>query len=107
MDDRLEMMSVELAHILKVLHEHEAELRERGVSHAAVFGSVARGEARPDSDIDVLVDLDPGNPMGVFEYSRLKLYVAELFDHPADVVNRPTLKPLLRDSVLQDAVTAF
>jgi uncharacterized protein len=45
--------------IVKTLKEREADLRAQGVTHAALFGSVARDEQRPDSDIDILVDLDP------------------------------------------------
>ena len=100
-------MPLSLPHVLSTLHAHEAELRRRGVCHAAVFGSVARGEVREDSDIDVLVDLDPLQPMGLFEYARVKLYIAELLGGSADVVNRKTLKPLLRDAILRDAVNAF
>jgi predicted nucleotidyltransferase len=100
-------MPSSLSQVLGTLHAHEAELRKRGICHAAVFGSVARGEARPDSDIDVLVELDPQQPMGIFEYARLKLYVAELLGGSADVVNRKTLKPLLKDAILHDAVNAF
>lgn len=71
------------------------------MSHAAVFGSVARGEARADSDIDVLVELDRNRPMGIFEYARLKLYIDEILDGAVDVVNRRTLKPLLSESILR------
>ena len=77
------------------------------VSHAAVFGSVARGEEHAESDIGVLVELDENRPMGIFEYARLKLYINELLDGASDVVNRRTIKPLLRDSILRDAVHAF
>ncbi len=77
-----------------------------GVRHAAVFGSVARGEANTASDVDVLVDLDPQLPMGLFEYARVKLYIGELIEG-ADVVNRKTLKPFLKDAILRDAVDAF
>jgi predicted nucleotidyltransferase len=93
--------------VLEALRAHEGELRRLGVSHAAVFGSVARGEARIDSDVDVLVELDQGRPIGIFEYARLKLYIDEILSGAADVVNRRTLKPLLRDSILRDAVHAF
>ncbi len=96
-----------LAHVLDTLRAHEGELRRFGVSHAAVFGSVARGEARPDSDIDVLIELDQDRPMGIFDYARLKLYINDMLDGAADVVNRRTLKPLVRDAVLRDAVHAF
>ena len=93
--------------VLDTLRTHENELRRLGVSHAAVFGSVARGEARADSDVDVLVDLDQDRPLGIFEYARLKIYINEILNGTGDVVNRRTLKPLLRDSILRDAVHAF
>jgi predicted nucleotidyltransferase len=73
----------------------------------SLFGSVARGEACAGSDIDVLVELDRERPMGIFEYARLKLYIGELLDGASDVVNRKTLKPLLRENILRDAVDAF
>jgi predicted nucleotidyltransferase len=97
----------DLRGVLETLKQHETELRRLGVRHASVFGSVARGETRPDSDIDLLVDLDPETPIGVFEYARLKLYLASLFGGAADVVNRKKLKPLLRESILHDSVNAF
>lgn len=100
-------MTGTLDQVLDTLRAHERELRQLGVSHAAVFGSVARGEARTDSDIDVLVELAQDWPLGIFEYARLKIYVNEIFNGAGDVVNRRTLKPLLRDSILRDAVHAF
>jgi predicted nucleotidyltransferase len=100
-------MTGALNDVLRTLRSHEDELKRLGASHAAVFGSVARGEAGPGSDIDVLVDLDPDRPMGVFQYARLKLYINEILDGAGDVVNRKTLKPLLRDHILSDAVDAF
>ena len=100
-------MTGTLDDVLETLRTHKTELRRFGVSHAAVFGSVARGEARADSDIDVLVELDQDRPMGIFEYARLKLYINEILNGAADVVNRRTLKPLLRDSILRGAVHVF
>jgi uncharacterized protein len=100
-------MRLDLHNVLETLRAHETDLRRLGVSHAAVFGSVARGEAGAESDIDVLVDLDENRPMGVFEYARLKLYVNEILPGPSDVVNRRTLKPLLRANILQDTMDAF
>ncbi len=100
-------METGLETVLKTLRDHQGELRALGVRHAFVFGSLARGEARPESDVDVLVDLDRDHPMGLFEYSRLKLHIAALLGNSTDVVNRKTLKPLLRDNILRDAVDAF
>ena len=100
-------MTGTLDHVLETLRSHERELRRFGVSHAAVFGSVARGEDTAASDIDVLVELDERSPMGIFEYARLKLYINGILNGVGDVVNRRTIKPLLRDSILRDAVNVF
>ena len=86
-------MTTALNDVLQILRTHESELRLLGVSHAAVFGSVARGEARAGSDIDVLVELDEHRSMGIFEYARLKLSINELLAGASDVVNRRTIKP--------------
>lgn len=100
-------MLVRLPEVLHKLKANEADLRRMGVLHAAVFGSVARGDDRSKSDIDVLIELDEQRQMGIFEYARLKLYIGEVFNGKADVANRKSLKPLLRDSILRDAVDAF
>jgi predicted nucleotidyltransferase len=101
------VMRLDLEYVLETLRDHQTELRRLGVAHAAVFGSVARGEQCAESDIDVLVDLDETRPIGIFEYARLKLYINELLDGPSDVVNRRTLKPLHQASILRDIVHAF
>jgi uncharacterized protein len=100
-------MPPDLQNALETLRSHENDLRRLGVSHAAVFGSVARGEAGAKSDVDVLVDLDDDHPIGIYEYARLKLYISGLFDGSGDVVSRRTLKPLLRTNILHDAIHAF
>jgi hypothetical protein len=100
-------MASNLHDTLEALRAHESELRQMGVSHAAVFGSVARGEARPDSDVDVLVDIDESRPIGVFAYARMALRIGDILHGTADVVERAALKPLLRESILHDAIRAF
>ena len=62
--------------VIARLKEAEPALRARGIRRAAVFGSVARGEERPDSDIDILVEIDPNVPLSIFEYVGLKEFVA-------------------------------
>jgi len=93
--------------IITKLRENEAALRARGVTHAALFGSRARGDNRPDSDIDIMIEVDPAAPVGVYEYVALKDYIAGLFDGPVDVVSRDGLKPYIRPAATVDAVYAF
>lgn len=92
---------------LATLRRSEAALRARGVRHAALFGSLARGDNRPDSDIDILVEFDPDAHVSVFDYVEVKDYIASLFSQPVDVIDREGLKPHLRRSSTQDAVYAF
>jgi predicted nucleotidyltransferase len=92
---------------LDILRRHERALRERGVRRAALFGSVARGESRPGSDIDVMIEVEPEAHITVFEYAGLKEYIAGLFDGPVDVVNVAALKPYVRPTIATDAIYAF
>ena len=93
--------------IIDRLRQNEAALRARGVSHAALFGSYARGDNRSDSDIDIMVEIDPAAGIGVYEYVALKDYIAALFDDPVDVVSRNGLKPHVEPAVMTDAIFAF
>ena len=65
--------------IIVTLRGHERELRKRGVRHIALFGSVARNDAKPESDIDILIELEPHVPVGVFEYVGIAQYLADPF----------------------------
>jgi predicted nucleotidyltransferase len=96
-----------LAEVLKVLRAHETELRAAGVRHAAVFGSVARGDAIASSDIDVLVELDPAAHVSLFDLMGIELRLSEIFGRKVDVVSKRGLRPRLDDSILADAVSAF
>ncbi len=93
--------------IIKRLKGCEAELRAQGVAHAALFGSMARGEQRPDSDIDIMIEIAPDVRMGVFEYVGIINYLEDLFPVRVDVANRSQLKPFVRPSAERDAIYAF
>ena len=73
-----------------------------GASRPAIFGSVARGDARPGSDLDVLVDLDPSRSL--LDHIHLKHELEDLLGVSVDVVTRRGLHPLIRDAVLREAV---
>jgi uncharacterized protein len=93
--------------IIATLRAHQTELHRRGVRHAALFGSIARGEGKRSSDIDVLIELDPEAPVGLFEYVAITQYLADLFPVRVDVANCSSLKPLVRPAIERDAIYAF
>jgi len=93
--------------VISRLKENELALRAHGVRHAALFGSVARGEQTAGSDIDILVELDANIVATMFDYAGVKDYVARLFEGPVDVIDRDALKPRLRPRATADAVYAF
>jgi uncharacterized protein len=93
--------------VLETLRRSETALRARGVRRAALFGSLARGDNQPDSDIDIMIEIDPAAHITVFEYVGLKEYIAGLFDGPVDVVSRDNLKPYVRPAATADAIYAF
>lgn len=89
--------------ILETIHAHASELRELGVSELALFGSYARGDAAPNSDIDFIVEFEQksfDNYMGVREL------LERLFGRKIDLVMKSAIKPRLRDRILREAVRA-
>jgi predicted nucleotidyltransferase len=92
---------------IAVLNRHADALRSRGVRHAALFGSAARGQSSATSDLDILIELDPDAALDAYAYAGLKRYIAELFPGPVDVVNKDALKPHVRGPATADAVYAF
>lgn len=81
--------------ILEICHRN-------GASNVAVFGSVARGDAKPSSDVDFLVDLDADRSL--LDHIGLQQELEDLLGVRVDVVTRRGLHPLLRDDVLAEAV---
>jgi uncharacterized protein len=93
--------------IIDRLRQNERALRARGVTHAALFGSRARGDERADSDTDIMIEVDPDAHLSVYDYVGLKDYIASLFDGRVDVVSRDGLKPYVRPAATAEALYAF
>ena len=86
--------------VFAVLARETAVLKRFGVSRLALFGSAVRGEARPDSDLDFLVDF---NQKTFRNYMGLANFLEHLFGHKVDLVIRETIKPVVRERVLAEA----
>jgi len=93
-------------HIISLLRLHEPELKERfGIARIGIFGSFARGEERPDSDVDVLVTFQEGKK--TFDnFMGTRFYLEDLFHRKVDLVTDAALKPLIRDPILRDVIYA-
>ena len=99
------MLSLE--DVVATLRSHESELRTMGVSLAAVFGSIARGDASEESDIDVLVDLDLSMRLNLFDFIGIKHYLDDTFRRPVDLVSRRGVSSSVLPSIERDMVRVF
>ena len=90
--------------VKEALETHKAELKDQGVKSLSVFGSVARGEAGPGSDVDLLIEVE--RPFGLFKLAEVKSYLEEILGCPVDLVTPESLHPALRDTILNEAVRA-
>lgn len=92
--------------LLELLARHRDEIlalaARSGVTNVRVFGSVARGDAHPGSDIDLLVDLEPGSSL--FDLSGFQLEVADILNWEVDVGTESSLKPERLERILREAV---
>lgn len=93
--------------VIATLRAHEAELRQAGIHHLSLFGSVARGDARADSDVDLLVELDPEARIGLFALGALERRLAELVGRPVELLPEPIEKPRLKAKIERDRRLAF
>jgi hypothetical protein len=89
--------------MVAVDHDALADVcRRYGIARLWVFGSTARGEAQPDSDIDLLYELAPGAHLG-WEVVDCIEELAAIFGRPVDLVSRRSVHPLIREAVLSEA----
>ena len=85
----------------------EKPLRQRGLTALALFGSTARGTARADSDVDVLIDIGPDIRFSLVDLVSVKDFLEDKLGRPVDVVTREGLDPAIRDRVIREARAVF
>lgn len=93
--------------VIATLRAHEAELRRAGICRLSLFGSVARGDAEADSDVDLAAELDPAARIDLVRLVALERQLAELLGRSVDLLPEPVEKPRLRANVERDRVRAF
>jgi predicted nucleotidyltransferase len=93
------------AELLRVIATHQDKLKELGVKSLNLFGSVARDEARSDSDVDFLVEFD--QPGGFFQLLQVQYYLEDILGCPVDLGTEDALREHLREPILKDIIRAF
>jgi predicted nucleotidyltransferase len=98
-------MTMNREEVLQILRTHQQELQNLGVKSLELFGSVARNEARSDSDVDLLAELSES--MSLFQFIEAKLYIQDLLKCPVDMGIKDALREHLRQPILEDIVYVF
>jgi predicted nucleotidyltransferase len=96
-----------LAEVIAILKEHESFFRDKGITRLAVFGSMARGEAGPDSDVDLVIDLNPEVKFSYIDLGLVEDASVDLLGCPVDLVLRRSVKPGLVPAIDQDGIDVF
>ncbi len=96
----------QLERTVSILEANKELLKQFHVRSLSVFGSVARGEAGSDSDIDLLVDFEPGARIGLFAFARLQRSLEELLGTKVDLVTPDALHEEMRAEIIEEAVHA-
>lgn len=92
--------------VIRVLSAHKAELRAMGVSSLALFGSTVRNNASRESDVDLVVEFDPDEHVGLFGFIELQHRLEKILDvTKVDLVMREAILDELKDAILDEAVS--
>ena len=102
-----DVVDITLEEILARLREVTPALKAGGVTKLAIFGSRARGDARPDSDLDVLVDTAPSGASPPFDLFGVLHLIEDATGLPAQISMRDSLKPRVAERIADDLVEVF
>ena len=92
--------------ILTMLANSHDIKRRFSVKNLYLFGSIARGEGQESSDVDLLVEYEPGARVGMFQFVRLRRELSEMLRCEVDLATRDSLHKELREDILKEAVHA-
>jgi predicted nucleotidyltransferase len=95
------------ASVLAKLREREPELKAAGIVRISLFGSVARGDQSPDSDVDLMAEFDPARQFSLLEMVGLENRLADILGVRVDLTPARTLKERIRERVTREAILAF
>ena len=93
--------------VIATLREHEPELKAAGILRLSLFGSTARGDRRPNSDIDLLASFDDTRRISLLDVAGMEIGLSEMLGCKVDLIEEGTLKPRVKESVEAEAVRAF
>jgi predicted nucleotidyltransferase len=93
--------------VLKILREHEPELKAAGVVHLRLFGSVARNEATSTSDVDLMLDMDGSKKITLFTLGGLQVRLTEMLGVNADISMTDSMREPFRTHALHEAAVVF
>ncbi len=94
-------------HVIAILRAHEAELRQAGIRRLSLFGSVARGDAEAESDVDLAVEFDPAAEMDLIRMVALERRIGVTLGRLVEILPEPVENPRLRANVERDRRIAF
>lgn len=92
---------------IRTLRAHEAELRALGVQRLSLFGSLARGEAGPESDVDLAAEFDPEAQVGMIKFGLIDRRLHELLGGKVDLVGEPARRIHMQTQIDRDRVHVF
>jgi uncharacterized protein len=103
----MSMPALTADNILTALRAHEAELRRAGVRRLSLFGSVARGDAQADSDVDLAAEFDPEAGIGLFGLAALERRLSEIVGRDVALLPEPVEQARLQSNIDRDRRRAF